>query len=340
MVDGRVSRMDIKVDFVIPWVDGSDPEWQKEKAKYDNQANIDKRDIRYRDLENLKYWFRGVEKFTPWVNKVHFITWGHIPKWLNTNHPKLNIVYHEDYIPKKYLPTFSSRVIELNIHRIKGLSEYFVYFNDDMFILDNLKKEYFFKNKQPRDTGIIRPNFSSFRNSTANAISNVMEIINTNYSKKEVLTGNLLKWFHPVYKLQMLNTIFMLPYKLFPGFLNQHLPNSYLKSTFETTWDIEFEALDRTCKNKFRTGNDVNQILFKYIQLVEGNFYPRGTAQGKFYNFTNDNRELINDIVTQKYKVICINDNGKEHVIDFDKKKEELDKAFKFIFPERSYYEK
>ena len=133
------------IDFVILWVDGNDPEWQSEKAKYDSNINDDSNSAsRYRDWGLLPYWFRGVEKFTPWVNKIHFVTWGHIPEFLKINNPKLNIVKHTDFIPAEYLPTFSSHAIELNIHRIPGLSEKFVYFNDDTFIIRNMDKKAFF----------------------------------------------------------------------------------------------------------------------------------------------------------------------------------------------------
>ena len=117
-----------KIDFVIPWVDGNDPQWRAEKAKYD-PSGMPQSDApeRYRDWDNLQYWFRGVEKFAPWVNRIHFITWGHLPPWLDTSNPKLNIVKHTDYIPEKYLPTFSSHAIELNMHRIEGLAEHFVF---------------------------------------------------------------------------------------------------------------------------------------------------------------------------------------------------------------------
>ena len=111
-----------KIDFVISWVDGNDKEWQKEREKYIVENNNDNSDVRYRNWDNLKYWFRGVEKFAPFVNKIYFITYGHLPEWLNVNNPKLVIVNHKDYIPEKYLPTFNSHTIELNLHRIKGLS--------------------------------------------------------------------------------------------------------------------------------------------------------------------------------------------------------------------------
>ncbi|MBR6159158.1 MAG: Stealth CR1 domain-containing protein, partial [Lachnospiraceae bacterium] len=125
----------MKIDFVITWVDGNDPEWRKEKEKYSGKTTGDDREKRYRDWELLRYWFRGVENCAPWVNKIHFVTCGHLPDWLDTGHPKLNIVNHKDYIPEQYLPTFSCRPIELNLHRIPGLSDDFVYFNDDMFLL-------------------------------------------------------------------------------------------------------------------------------------------------------------------------------------------------------------
>lgn len=66
--------MDDKIDFVIAWVDGNDPKWKKEREKYMPKSGNDARDVRYRDWDNLKYWFRGVEKFAPWVNKIHFVT--------------------------------------------------------------------------------------------------------------------------------------------------------------------------------------------------------------------------------------------------------------------------
>ena len=103
------------IDFVIPWVDGSDPAWQKERdakaAQLGSMERCDNRSERYRDWDNLRYWFRGVEKFAPWVHKIYFVTWGHLPEWLDVQHPKLVIVRHEDYIPKEYLPTFNSHTI-------------------------------------------------------------------------------------------------------------------------------------------------------------------------------------------------------------------------------------
>ena len=72
-----------KIDFVLPWVDGSDKEWIAQKNQYmatrtnilsgDPEANAGNR---YRDYGLLKYWFRSVERFAPWVNRVFFVTCG------------------------------------------------------------------------------------------------------------------------------------------------------------------------------------------------------------------------------------------------------------------------
>ena len=54
------------IDFVIIWVDGNDKQWQEEKAKYDGKTVTNANsEVRFRDWDNLQYWFRGVEKFAP-----------------------------------------------------------------------------------------------------------------------------------------------------------------------------------------------------------------------------------------------------------------------------------
>lgn len=328
-----------KIDFVITWVDGNDKEWLKEKNKYIKNDSSDRREIRYRDWGNLHYWFRGVEKFTPWVNNIFFITWGHLPKWLNINHPKLNIIRHPDYIPKKYLPTFSSHVLELNLHRIEGLSDKFVYFNDDTFIINTMNKSDFFKKGLPCDIAVIRPIINTFRLSTGAIVSNNMEVINTRYNKNNVIRKHLSKWFNISYRKHLISTLLMLPYSHFTGFLNPHLPNSYLKKTFEELWDEEFEILDKTCKNKFRDGRDVNQWLFRYKQLVEGKFYPRNPNIGRTFNITNNNNAIVEEITKQKYKMICINDNDKDPVKDFEREKYIINSAFEKILPDKSKFE-
>ena len=147
------------IDFVITWVDGSDPEWQWEKKKYVT-AEQEEDDgvagkIRFADNGLLRYWFRGVEKFAPWINRVFFVTFGHLPNWLNINHPRLTIVRHDEFIPAECLPTFNSSAIALNLHRIPGLAEQFVFFNDDMYLTAPVQPDIFFRNGYPRDMAVM-----------------------------------------------------------------------------------------------------------------------------------------------------------------------------------------
>ena len=147
----------LPIDFIIAWVDGNDPEWKQRKDSLADSETVDKRPERYRDWELLRYWFRGVEQFTPWVRTVHFICDQKLPDWLDTEYSGLQIVRHHDYIPDEYLPTFSSHPIELNMYRISGLADHFVYFNDDTFLLHPLDQTFFFKKGLPCDRALLNP---------------------------------------------------------------------------------------------------------------------------------------------------------------------------------------
>ena len=206
---------DFPIDFVIPWVDGSDPEWIKVFNNYvPKEKQIDARNIRYRDFGLLKYWFRAVEKFTPWVNKVHFITCGQKPDFLNLNCLKLHFVKHSDYIPDDCLPAFSTNPIELNIHRINGLSDHFVYFNDDYYITKPLKRDFFFKDGLPCDSAVLEVKTSgSFP--MVNIVFNDLNAINKNFKPKESVKNNPCKEF--VVAMVKLTVTFLLSIGFFVG---------------------------------------------------------------------------------------------------------------------------
>ena len=330
------------IDFVIIWVDGSDPEWLAEKAIYAPPVHTDSRPERYRDWGLLPYWFRGVEKFAPWVNKIHFVTWGHIPKWLNTSHPKLNIVRHEDYIPEKYLPTFSSHTIELNLHRIKGLSENFVYFNDDTFITAPVSEEDFFKCGLPCDSAVLNVHCYAPSLPIQMIAINDTGLINEHFDIKETIKAAPLKWLSPSYGKFLLRTLPLMFCPRFPGFYQPHLPSSLKISTTRELWKAEPEALDRTCMNKFRSAYDVNQWVFREWQLAENNFVPRSLSVGKtFYPDRDGKDEFVRAaeyISGRKKKLICINDCRLTED-EFEKYKHIIINAFDTILPDKSGFE-
>src|SRR5699024_10455529 len=152
--------------------------------------------------------FRAVEEYAPWVNKIHFVTQGHLPKFLKRDHPKLNIVYHEDYIPKEYLPTFSSHPIELNLHRINDLAEKFVYFNDDTYLINSIEPNFFFKNGLPLHTGILRPIVSPNYYHISEVQQNNLGIINQNFCFKKSFKEDLSKLLNLKYGVYNFSNIF------------------------------------------------------------------------------------------------------------------------------------
>ena len=251
--------MSEKIDFIIAWVDGSDSQRQAQRNKYAGTNPEDLAEYRFRDWGTLKYLFRWIEKFTPWVNNVFFVTCGHYPNRLNLKHPKLKFIKHEDYIPKDSLPTFNANTIELNFHRIKELSEHFVYFNDDMFIINYMKRSDFFEKWFPKQIAGLSA-IATDNEIFDNILLNDIHLINRHFSQKEVINKNRKKWFYPSYwPRALLKTLFLKNYPCFVWFTNPHLPNSLLKSTMNKLWGNEYEILDDSSKTKFRDKNNVNQ---------------------------------------------------------------------------------
>ena len=325
------------IDIVIPWVDGADPAWLAEKAKYQPDSKSDVGVNRYRDWGTMKYWFRGIEKFAPWINKIHFITWGHLPKWLNTENPKLHIVNHKDYIPEEYLPVFSSHPIELNMHRIEGLSEKFVYFNDDTFLISPVTPETFFQNNLPVDN-MVEVVMRFMPGGIDHIIGNDMSIINKHFPKGETIRKNKKQWFSFKAIKPTLKNMYMLPINRFSAFDNQHLPVPLLKSTIEEVWEKEPELMKATSSHKFRNMEDVNQWLFRYWQFVTGKFVQSKKPSGQFFSIGRDNAQIEDTIINKRHKLICLSDDTT--TLDFEKESKTIIQLFESILPEKSSYEK
>lgn len=329
------------IDFVITWVDGADKAWRAEKACYDPSINVDDDEVRYRDCDLLKYWFRGVEKYAPWVRKIHFITWGHLPAWLNTAHPKLHIVRHEDYIPKEYLPVFNSNVLEIYMHRIEDLSENFVYFNDDFFLIRDVKQEDFFKAGKPCDMLAFQPVVANPANPVMSHLYLNNSLVLCKYFKKrenvKKYPGNYFKIGYP--PLYFFYNLLELAFPLYTGFYTVHGPSPFCKKTFEEIWEKEGEALKAMSHNRFRSTTDLTPYLFREWQKLSNNFSPTNLHRDfSYFNILKDNTKLTNTITKQKKKIVCINDTDLGN--DFEKAKNEVQSAFRQILPEVSSFER
>ncbi len=323
------------IDFVVSWLDNSDPAWLEEKNKYSSEGTAAENSTkRYRDWGLLRFWFRGVEKFAPWVRRIHFVTCGHLPKWLNQKHPKIHVVKHSDYIPEEFLPTFSSRTIELNIHRISGLADQFVYFNDDMFLINKLNPEDFFKDNMPCDLAVLGAVLPQDEPMTS-TIFNDVKIINRFFRKTDLTIRQWRKVLCPCYGQLLIRTICLYPFSKHTGFYDPHLGLSFTKELFSEVWEKVPKELTATCRNKFRTQQDCNIWMLRYWNLAKGNFVPRGMI-GRYFEIGDE--KLIPYIWQQKGKMICCNDVRDN--LDFDEERRRLAEAFTSILPEKSEFEK
>lgn len=130
------------MDIIIAYVDGQDPVWQKDYEKYTNVPVMTKR---FRDWGTLKYLLRGIQYRMPFVRNVYLVVSheSQVPSWVDREN--LKVVLHSDFIPAEHLPTFNSTTISLFLHKIKGLDEQFLYFNDDIFPVGDCRSEDYFR---------------------------------------------------------------------------------------------------------------------------------------------------------------------------------------------------
>ncbi|MER7823149.1 Stealth CR1 domain-containing protein [Streptomyces sp. NPDC096097] len=135
--------IDFPVDAVITWVDAADPAWRRRRDRAARAAahgtgrdsGVDLADNRYRDRGELRYCLRSIAAYAPWIRHIHLVTDDQTPAWLDTDHPRVTVVDHRELLADPDAPeVFNSHAIESRLHRIPGLAEHFVYFNDDILL--------------------------------------------------------------------------------------------------------------------------------------------------------------------------------------------------------------
>ncbi len=335
-------EMNDKIDIVVPWVDGNDPEWQEKKRKallqtgdcMDSDSNV-----RFESWD-FKYWFRAIEKNMPWVNKVFVIVSGRKPDFLNLDNPKLRVISDKEYIPQEYLPTFNSNTIEMNLHRIQDLSENFIAMCDDIFPLQPIPEEYFFQNNIVCDEAVetpLFPKYHPYHMASSYKDYNNIAIINRHFDKREVQKANPDKWYCEDYGDLLERTQTMSYWNTFTGFRNPHLGFSQKKSTLAKLWEIEGETLDCASRNQFRGYSDVSHWLCRYWQFCTGDFLPRRT-RGKFmWVDINNYSETVKIIESCSERMLCLAEICTPD--EFEIIKKNISDAFEKVFPEKSRFE-
>ena len=328
-----------KMDIVITWVDGSDEAWLAERKKYETKdLPIDAvGDRRFRDWGFLKYWFRGIEQNAPFAKNIYFVTYGHIPDWLNTNHHQIRIVKHSDFIPKEYLPTYNSVAIELNFHRIPGIGKRFIYFNDDMFLLkpatleDYIAKDgrikYNFIESAMTSTGTLDPTYRDI-------LINTIEVINRQYKKRRFKNLTLRDPF------VLRNNLKAIAFKKYIGYQPHHFSSVYDREVMNQLWAEHGDILDATARSKFRNKEIIAPDIIELTQASLGMTRPYYARKRERY--LEINKQTINDIkkiiTNPTVKEVCLNDAGADD--DFTECRQAIIEAFEGLFPKKSKFEK
>jgi Stealth protein CR2, conserved region 2/Stealth protein CR1, conserved region 1 len=147
------------VDAVITWVDGSDPAHKQKRDHYLTQAQTPLHDNgtnphRWVCSDELNFCVRSIANHAPWVRRIWIVTDEQIPVLASLPDEfaaKISVVDHREIFAgyEDALPTFNSLSIETMLWRIPGLSEHFLYFNDDVFLTAPVTPADFFAENGP-----------------------------------------------------------------------------------------------------------------------------------------------------------------------------------------------
>ena len=292
------------MDAVIAYVDGADPLWQQDYLAAVRQPALTKR---YRDWGTLPFLLRGIERHLPFVDRVFLVVSreSQVPAWADRS--RLQVVLHADIIPAVYLPTFTSTTIELFLYRIPGLSERFLYFNDDMFPVRDAVEADFFPDGRPA-IGFSR----------------------------HLWTGNL-------YKRQTRNADRMAraALGLRPGvfFLRpQHTCSPMLRSVSEEAFRRLEPQLLATL-TPLRDERNVNQYLFLDYALLSGRGVVRRISNQHISMAAVTPERLKAAIVSPSRTMVCINDVEMSPE-RYETLRAAMLTAFSEHFPTKSVYER
>lgn len=336
----RLNLNDLKIDIVIPWVDGADPAWIEKKRRYKsaskNFENKEDESQRYRDWGTLKFLLRSIEMFCPWVNNVFLLTDNQKPVWINTN--KIKIIDHEQFIPKKYLPTFNSNVIEMNVANIDELSNHFILLNDDFLFVNKVSPEDFFTN-DGRTVDVMSQSILMPRDEFSHIAVNNISLINQKFDKHKWLRHN---WKDALsFKNGFATNIMSLllsPLPYITRFYDPHIGVAYTKDSFKQVIQAYPNSYYTLMNNKFRNITDISHWLVRYYQIMNGKVAPHSYKFGHYLTISQSDQLHKFLIKSGKTKMIVLNDKVEN---DADKKNAENSLSELMMkFPQKSIFEK
>lgn len=307
-----------KIDYVFPYVNPNDPTWRLQ-YKYCLGTEC-KNSERFRDFSLLKYIFRSIEQNANWLNKVHLIVSykSQIPSWVNTSYNRLSIIEHKDYIPSLFLPTFNSNTIEAFLGNIEGVSNRFLYGNDDFLFLNKTKPIDFFT-----ETGLLKVAYVGRHkvNPTGflNTCKRTWDIVANKYGEKYVIKDINIKTGKPA--------------RFIKQWHGASVP-MLMKDVKAVYKDLEKEILQSLTMTR-NVYKNFNQYINTYYSIVHGHTERTPANYIGVYTSIEDNN-VISSIRDSLAKMICINDTAAMTKEDITNIYKELDKKF----PKKSLFER
>lgn len=295
------------MDYVLPFVDCEDPVWREQYKQINGTMRMDQ--SRFRPFGTLKYAFRSVAKNMPFVDRIVLIvsSESQVPEWVNRKN--VRVVLHEEFMPEEHRPTFSSSAIESNMWRIEGLSDLFVYGNDDFFALQPMSEDDFFDGDKPR----LEFSASDFHNKNIFrwCCKNGMDMAADAAGSERTDFFVLLK-----------------PQHCMKGITLRHM-----------------KSVGMICGDKIRktvtiqrNRQNVTGYIYHYYAFYTGEYSPFFKTYD-YVRITNDYEQAIGHIEDAKADMLCINDAGDLDADRYDAACRRMEASFKKVFPERCRYE-
>jgi hypothetical protein len=314
------SDFDREIDLVYLWVNGADPVWMARKNAFTGTESPESETNckgRHADNAELKYSLRSVEKHLPWIRNIFIVTDDQTPDWLDTSHPKIRMISHRDILPPDARPCYNSVVIEYFLYRIPGLSEYFLYGNDDMFFNAELSPRFFFAADGLPYVRLRRKLFGQWR-----------------YRWKEWRKQEL-----SIYRTTILNTARLVQrrFGVFYSGVPHHNVDAYRKTDYEAVVTSVFKSeIDACLPHRLRSADDLQRSVFLYYALVIGRGHLKYVRRKESF-VINVNRPNYEKRL-QRYhpQLFCLNDN--ESATEADR--ERIPRFLEKFFPAKSVFEK
>ena len=314
------------IDIVYTWVDGSDPDWKSRKARVESARLGDADAIdhtglaeyRFASHEELLYSLRSVALYAEWANHVFIVTDRQIPQWLDVTNPRVTVVDHREiFADLAALPTFNSHAIESQLHHIPGLSEHYVYMNDDLFLGRPVAPSLFFESNGvehmfPSDEALVDFNeLRSLNFPITAAAKNVRDVFRNEFG---VTIMRKMK----------------------------HTPHPQRRSVLfemEERWPTQFAA---TASQQFRAGDQISFASF--MQPWYAYLTGRATVGEISYSYL----KISSDTISERYfsllrqrdrDAFCLNESD-AHGAASAEKKELMSWFLHTYFPSKSVFER